>query len=112
MNRRGFLGGSLAACAAPAIVKAELLMPVRKIIVPEFQDITVSLEEFCRRRPLPRDAGHTIKVRAPAYTCFVPVDVYAEILKHGDTVPAKLYAGEVGVISHGIRFIESSRLYR
>lgn len=81
MNRRGFLGGILAACAAPAIVKAELLMPVRKIIV-------------------------------PAYTCFVPVDVYAEILKHGDTVPAKLYAGEVGVISHGIRFIESSRLYR
>lgn len=35
MNRRGFLGAMLAACAAPAFVKAEILMPVRKIIVPE-----------------------------------------------------------------------------
>lgn len=34
MNRRGFLGAMLAACAAPAIVKAEILMPVRQIIVP------------------------------------------------------------------------------
>lgn len=34
MNRRGFLQGILAAGMAPAIVKAEILMPVRKIIVP------------------------------------------------------------------------------
>jgi hypothetical protein len=35
MNRRGFLLGSiLAAGLAPAIVKAEILMPVRQIIVP------------------------------------------------------------------------------
>jgi hypothetical protein len=34
MNRRGFLHGILAAGMAPAIVKAEILMPVRKIIVP------------------------------------------------------------------------------
>jgi hypothetical protein len=34
MNRRGFLMGMLAAGAAPAIVKASSLMPVRKIITP------------------------------------------------------------------------------
>lgn len=33
MNRRGFLGSILALGAAPAIVKAEILMPVRKIVV-------------------------------------------------------------------------------
>lgn len=35
MNRRGFLAGMLAACAAPAVVKAGILMPSRGIIVPQ-----------------------------------------------------------------------------
>lgn len=36
MNRRGFLGAILAAAAAPAIVRAESLMPTRSgILVPE-----------------------------------------------------------------------------
>lgn len=37
MNRRGFLGSILAACAAPAIVRAESLMvlPAQNIWVPE-----------------------------------------------------------------------------
>lgn len=34
-TRRGFLHGILAAGMAPAIVKAEILMPVRKIIAPQ-----------------------------------------------------------------------------
>lgn len=33
-TRRGFLAGILAAAAAPAIVRAELLMPIKKIWVP------------------------------------------------------------------------------
>lgn len=33
-TRRSFIGSILACAAAPAIVKAEILMPVRKIIVP------------------------------------------------------------------------------
>lgn len=37
-TRRSFLGSILACAAAPAIVKAEILMPVRKIIVPDFED--------------------------------------------------------------------------
>lgn len=36
MKRRSFLGAMLAACAAPAIVKAEILMPVRQIIGMDF----------------------------------------------------------------------------
>ena len=31
MNRRGFLGSILIAAVAPAIVRAEIIMPVRKI---------------------------------------------------------------------------------
>jgi len=31
MNRREFLAGILAACAAPAIVRAESLMPIRQV---------------------------------------------------------------------------------
>lgn len=34
-SRRGFLGSILAACAAPAIIKAEILMPVRTIVAPD-----------------------------------------------------------------------------
>jgi hypothetical protein len=34
MNRRGFLEGILAFGIAPAIVKAEILMPIRQLIVP------------------------------------------------------------------------------
>lgn len=36
VTRRGFLKAILAAGAAPAIVRAEWLMPVREIVVPEF----------------------------------------------------------------------------
>jgi hypothetical protein len=39
-SRRGFLGALLACAVAPAFVRAESLMPVRQIILPE-QDIIV-----------------------------------------------------------------------
>lgn len=40
MNRRGFLGAILAAASAPAIVRAESLMPTRSgILVPERPEI-------------------------------------------------------------------------
>lgn len=47
MNRRGFLGSILALGAAPAIVKAELLMPVRKIVVVDHASM---LADQVRRR--------------------------------------------------------------
>lgn len=34
MKRRGLIGACLAACAAPAVVSANVLMPVRSLIVP------------------------------------------------------------------------------
>lgn len=34
LSRRGFLAGLAATIAAPAIVKAEILMPIKKIIMP------------------------------------------------------------------------------
>lgn len=37
MNRRGFLGAMLAACAGPAIVRAESLMPVRVPLPKEYE---------------------------------------------------------------------------
>jgi len=42
IGRRGFLGGLFSALAAPAIVRAELLMPVRGIIMPVKQIIVPS----------------------------------------------------------------------
>ena len=35
MNRRGFLGAMLAACAAPAIVRAESLMRIAPVAPPQ-----------------------------------------------------------------------------
>jgi hypothetical protein len=49
MNRRGFLGALLAAAAAPAIVRASSLMPVKAPAVwtpPGFQDITCELGSY------------------------------------------------------------------
>src|SRR5271156_2524686 len=42
LNRRGFLGGLLAVMAAPAIVRPEILMPVRSIIFPSAPKIIVT----------------------------------------------------------------------
>lgn len=41
ITRRGLLQGIFAATLAPAIVKAEILMPVRKIIVPQANVLTL-----------------------------------------------------------------------
>lgn len=44
-TRRGFLGAMLAACAAPAFIKAEILMPVRQIILPPPMTIVPPLSD-------------------------------------------------------------------
>lgn len=45
LNRRGFLGAMLAAGIAPLIVKAGVLMPVKKIVVPRDYDALIDLLE-------------------------------------------------------------------
>ena len=40
MNRRGFLTGIIAACAAPAIVRSGLIMPIKPALVtPTLEDL-------------------------------------------------------------------------
>jgi len=46
MNRRGFLGGIIAAAAAPVFIRSEVLMPVRQIIAPPQKIITGADEIF------------------------------------------------------------------
>lgn len=46
LSRRGFIGGLAALIAAPAVVRAASLMPVRGIIIPTRNLIT--LEEYAR----------------------------------------------------------------
>lgn len=46
MNRRGFLGGVLAAATAPVFIRPEMLMPVRQIIVPPQNIITSEADIF------------------------------------------------------------------
>jgi predicted RNA binding protein YcfA (HicA-like mRNA interferase family) len=48
MNRRSFLGAMLAAAAAPAIVRAESLMPIKapSINVPDYDDVSVTMERY------------------------------------------------------------------
>lgn len=43
MNRRGFLGTILLVSVAPAICKAEWLMPVKSIIIPDIPETTINL---------------------------------------------------------------------
>ena len=47
MNRRGFLGGILAASFAPAIVGSGVLMPVRQIILPALGESWVYVPRLC-----------------------------------------------------------------
>lgn len=55
MNRRGFLGIMLAACAAPAVVKSGSIMRIKPILLPGIdfsftsEDLTLSVEEFQNR---------------------------------------------------------------
>lgn len=51
MNRRAFLGGFISAIAAPAIVRPELLMPVKSIILPKHScgcNNLLSIQEITR----------------------------------------------------------------
>lgn len=41
ITRRGFLGAILASGTAPAVVKAQILMPVKKIILPNQEDTVI-----------------------------------------------------------------------
>jgi hypothetical protein len=60
MERRGFLRGILAAGMAPAVVKAELLMPVRKIFVPTFAAATMDDMIRLKMLELKRDIEHSL----------------------------------------------------
>ena len=47
IGRRGFIAGILGACAAPAIVRSGVLMPVRTIWTPPWpQTIDVNADNF------------------------------------------------------------------
>ncbi len=99
ITRRGFLGGILAAAAAPAIVKAGVLMPVRSIIVPRF--IYMGIDWASE----PDRAGYVAFVHPNMardigdLPGFVPCDQYGGLLLRG----------EVGHIGE-VRFIESAWL--
>lgn len=51
-TRRGFLGGLLSALAAPAIVRAELLMPVKVVFMPWGE---IDIDDEIRPDPLRQD---------------------------------------------------------
>jgi hypothetical protein len=64
MNRRGFLGGILAAGMAPMVVSAGVLMPVRSIIVPlpimwgdGIHDDSAAFQALIDGRPVERRDG-------------------------------------------------------
>ena len=48
MNRRGFLGGMIAAVAAPAIVRVDGLMRVRGIVMPVPTRTNLTISEITR----------------------------------------------------------------
>lgn len=52
MNRRGFLAGILAAGVAPAVVGSGILMPVRALIVPRTDVLTLDAIRRARERLL------------------------------------------------------------
>lgn len=56
MNRRGFLGSILAACAAPAIVRAQSLMPGRGIVLATLPEIAKHGNTFASIDAITREA--------------------------------------------------------
>lgn len=69
MKRRSFLGAMFAACAAPAIVKAGVLMPVKEIALP-VADVMVPVADIDPFDP-----------NDPGYVVFVHPDAYAELVR-------------------------------
>lgn len=92
MNRRGFLQAILAAAAAPAVVKAANLMPVKAlesgVLVPETYDLLLTTQRFRRAvvaSAYVQDAqralnGHWIR--------------YAQLIQPGDPVVLKVPKGQ------------------
>ncbi len=71
LNRRSFLGGLAAAIAAPYVVHASILMPVKAIIKPHIYRITeVSIdgENWCALAYLNLKAGRSLNYMGSAKT--------------------------------------------
>lgn len=58
MNRRGFLGTMLAAAVAPAIVRAQSLMPVRNIALPAAPSSSAAVMDYWLERGY--EGGHLL----------------------------------------------------
>lgn len=78
MNRRSFLTGIIAACAAPAIVRSGLLMPVKPQFEPfvthlvPYADLHLSMEDFVRRILEPAMEVMARNIEMDAFTSCAP----------------------------------------
>lgn len=87
IGRRGFLAGILGAAVAPAFVPAKILMPVRKIIVPEPMGILTPHEH--RKRQAALNAARAVMLSA-----MVMRDGQLVEVAHSFAVPADLSPGD------------------
>lgn len=103
-TRRGFLGAILAAGMAPAIVKAEILMPCRRIIVPPPGLLLQSIRNLTLTPPLAPQIG-------AEYVVFVhpswELSIREELSRHGKTPAPLPYTNGKEFELYGARLIVS-----
>ena len=98
MNRRGFLGAMLAACAAPAIVRADSLMRIIPMDVPviEVPSGMVMMQEACGE-DIPEWMAQQLGER---------VQLVREMVLYGSLYAAtskSLYLPELQIVHYGRR---------
>ena len=82
MNRRGFLGTMLALGAAPAVVRAESLMAVRSLWVPDCKVVTVGGNSILTIEQITRDALRILNAQMSLMTG----DIYRTFGKQADAL--------------------------
>jgi hypothetical protein len=76
ISRRSFFGGLASAIAAPAIVRATSIMPVRGLVLPLYPEVTMG--EY--RGVIIREVEHLRARRVPPYRAPDGTDYYLAIV--------------------------------
>lgn len=84
IGRRGFLTGLISLAAAPAIVRAENLMPVRSLPIGEMSldgvpfDPRIDLDQFLLGRLAAEAAQRGLQIRRPRFCGYVTTPGFAQ----------------------------------
>jgi hypothetical protein len=109
MNRRGFLTGLVSALAAPLVVRAENLMPLRGIKVP----LDYEVPEWCPPGWIPASGQTLHRLQFPElHAIYKKQRLYGAHLSDNFSLPAAPFRDSMGLRPHGVTLVNFAPMAR